>query len=112
MSFVMTQGLLNDLAGYKANGDTAGYYSALADAGSDYGANALGVVNNDTFDGMVANDFLVLQAESDGITLTPQQISDFSQQLMDEDYNSRANNFDNGNTGELSGDEIQTNHYT
>jgi hypothetical protein len=49
---------LNQLNSYVTSGDRAGYWSFLADKGDGYAALALGVANNDTVPGEVANQYM------------------------------------------------------
>lgn len=57
MAYTLTQAEMNILQGFASSGDRAGYYTFLANKGDGYALMALGVVNNDSIAGQVANAY-------------------------------------------------------
>ena len=88
------------------------YYTLLKSFGISYGNLALGVVNNDTFSGQIANNFLSF----DKTTLSDSQKIALSKDLFLRDFERRKANLEVAKTngldriGELSSKDIEEIH--
>jgi len=65
----------------------------LASLGDNYAPLALGVVQNNTVDGVFANAFAKTVAQQNNISITSDQWTSISTDLMQADYNARAFQF-------------------
>lgn len=70
-------------------GDRVAYYSQLADWGYEYGSLALGVVNNDTLAGRIANEYFTRVSERENANLNADELVQISLRLMQEDFIAR-----------------------
>lgn len=81
MELSLSQSQVTALSTYVEAGDRYGYYTTLASFGVSYGNLALGVVNNDSFSGKIANNHLLLVAGWEGKQISNGQLASIDLEL-------------------------------
>ena len=84
------------LARYVERNERAGYWTYLRDLGDPYAALALQVVNNGTFDGVIANRYAHDVAAAGGDNLTPERWEKVGRDLINADLSARSALVDKG----------------
>lgn len=97
MVLVLDATKLATLNNYVQNNDTVGYYQALASWGSEYAANALQVVQENTVYGKTAIAYLETVAQNSHIVVTGAIKESLKLDLMCADYTARLDNFNDNN---------------
>ncbi len=113
MSRELTQDDLSILQRYVERGDRAGYWSYLSLLGDPYAGLASQVVNNNSFNGFVANQYAETVASANGIQLTPEQWEKVGRDLIAEDWAQRSDLVDRQRGGDalfLPFDQIRRSH--
>ena len=93
-------------------GDRIAYYSQLEHWGNRYGGLALSVVNNDTLSGATATLYFLDEAGDQGVSVSNDQLTAISLQLMRADLRAREAFGDSANGEELPVKSIKDYHQT
>lgn len=100
----------NILQSHADSGDRIAYYEQLSEWGYTYAELALGVVNNDTFSGAIANTYFLNEAAEEGVLINGDQLATISHRLMLADLAARRN-FEGSESGlELPVNDIKNYH--
>jgi hypothetical protein len=99
MTFVLDRTQVVDtdrLRAFASQGDRVGYWSYLSTLGDRYATLALGVAQNNTLSGFVANEFVQDQGRVSGVTVDQSALNRIGQQIMQADFAARDNDVQRG----------------